>query len=95
MQDAFFEWDDDKAASNLAEHDVSFEEARAVFGDSARVEFYDEEHSEDEGRFAVIGFSSKGRLLFVVFTPRGESIRMISARIAERDEEERYEQGSF
>ena len=43
MQDAFFEWDDDKAASNLAEHDVSFEEARTVFGDSARVGFYDEE----------------------------------------------------
>ncbi len=95
MQDAFFEWDDDKAESNLAAHGVTFAEARTAFSDSAHVELYDEDHSEDEGRFAAIGFSSKGRLLLVVFTPRGERMRIISARMAEHDEEEVYEQSSF
>jgi uncharacterized DUF497 family protein len=95
MQDAFWEWEDDKAERNESEHGVTFREAQTVFQDPARVEFYDETHSEDEGRFAVIGFSNKGRMLFVVFTPRGERTRLISARIAERDEEDMYEQGSY
>jgi hypothetical protein len=95
MQDAFWEWDDDKTEQNEREHDgVTFTEAQTVFQDPARVELYDEDHSEEEGRFAVIGFSTKGRLLVVIFTPRGERTRLISARIAERDEEEIYEQGS-
>lgn len=95
VHDSWFEWDDDKAAANEQLHDgVSFHEARAVFADPARVELYDEAHSEDEGRWAVIGFSRKGRLLFVVFTTRGERIRLISARFAESDEEEIYEQES-
>jgi uncharacterized DUF497 family protein len=93
MQDAFWEWDDEKAEGNARDHDVTFVEAQTVFRDPARVEFYDEEHSEDEGRHAVIGFSRKGRLLFVVFTLRAERIRLISARTAEKDEEKRYEQG--
>lgn len=95
MQDAFFEWDDEKATGNERHHDgVTFAEAITVFRDASRVELYDEEHSEDEGRFAVIGFSTKGRLLIVIFTPRGQRTRIISARIAEHDEEEIYEQGS-
>ena len=95
MQDAFWEWDDDKAERNAAEHDgVTFMEAQSVFQDPERVELYDEEHSEEEGRFAAIGFSSKGRLLLVVFTPRGERTRLIGARTTERDEEKIYEQGS-
>src|SRR6266581_6893087 len=62
MQDAFWEWEDDKAEQNEREHGVTFREAQTVFQDPARVEFYDETHSEDEGRFAVIGFSNKGRM---------------------------------
>jgi len=94
MQYGFFEWDDEKAEQNAREHHVTFFEATDVFYDPARIEFYDEEHSEEEGRYAGIGFSRKGRLLFVVFTPRVERIRIISARTAEREEEKRYEQGS-
>ena len=95
MQDAFWEWDDDKAETNAANHDgVTFTEAQSVFQDPERVELYDEEHSEEEGRFATIGFSSKGRLLLVVFTLRGERTRLVSARTTERDEEKIYEQGS-
>ena len=71
MQDGFWEWDDEKAARSEREHGVSFLEAQSVFLDPNRIEFVDEDHSEDEGRFAVIGFSRNGRLLIVVFTPRG------------------------
>jgi uncharacterized protein len=95
MQDAFWEWEDDKEADNIRDHDgIDFIEGRSVFQDPARVEFVDEEHSEDEGRFAVIGFSNKARLLLVVFTLRGQRIRLISARKTDRDEDRRYEQGS-
>ena len=95
LQDAFWEWDDDKAERNAADHDgVTFTEAQSVFQDLERVELYDQEHSEEEGRFATIGFSSKGRLLLVIFKPRGERTRLISARTIERDEEKIYEQGS-
>lgn len=66
---------------------MTFEEATDVFYDAARVEYFDDGHSEDEGRYGVIGFSLKGRLLIVSFTPRGERLRIISARKAERDEE--------
>ena len=95
MQDALWEWDDDKAERNAREHGVTFEEARTVFQDPRCVEFYDEAHSEDEGRYAAIGFSKQGRLLLVVFAPRGSRTRLISAWEAERDEEEIYERGSY
>jgi uncharacterized DUF497 family protein len=94
MQDAYFEWDDEKARTNSTTHGVAFEEARSAFADPHGVEFYDEEHSEEEGRYARIGFSRQGRLLFVIFTIRDQSTRIISARVAERDEEIRYEQES-
>ena len=94
MQDGFFEWDDDKAERNPIDHDgVTFMEARSVF-QSAPVEIYDEDHSEEEGRYAAMGFSPKGRLLFVVFTPRGKRIRIISAWPAGRNEEQIYEQNT-
>lgn len=93
IEDAFFEWDDDKAMDNIRNHGVTFQEGRSAFADPRGVEFYDEDHSEEEGRYARIGFSGKGQLLFVIFTIRGQRTRIISARIAERDEEKRYEQG--
>ena len=60
-----FEWDSDKAESNLAKHGVSLEEAMTVFYDEFAVEFYDDEHSEWEDRFLLLGLSSKLRLLLV------------------------------
>lgn len=92
MEDNFFEWDDDKSFQNERDHGVAFKEARSVFQDLGRVELYDEGHSEEEGQYVAIGFSYQGRILFVVFTPRGERIRLISARVAEVDEEKIYEQ---
>ena len=94
MRGDYFEWDDEKAEANERQHDVSFYEAASVFTDAREIEFVDEAHSEEEGRYIAIGFSNRGRLLFVAFTMRNDRIRPISARLAERDEEELYEQNN-
>jgi uncharacterized protein len=75
-----FEWDSDKASSNLAKHGVSFEEACTVFEDMQAVTAEDEAHSDGEARMITLGISSVSRLLLVVNTERGENIRIISAR---------------
>jgi uncharacterized DUF497 family protein len=86
-----FEWDEAKARENLRKHRVSFEDAKTVFGDPLSITIADPEHSPDEDRFIDIGLSSSGRLLVVVYTERGESIRIISSRRASRSERRVYE----
>ena len=88
-----FEWSENKAASNLSKHGVSFEEAKTVFDDPLYVDFYDPDHSEDEERYLIVGKSNRGRLLIVSYTERGDSIRLISARELTRTEREAYEEG--
>ncbi|MGG6268712.1 BrnT family toxin [Leptolyngbya sp. AN03gr2] len=87
-----FEWDDNKAASNLSKHNVSFEEAESAFADPLYVDFYDPDHSEDEERFLIVGESNRGRLLIVSYTERERVIRLISAREVTRAEREAYEE---
>jgi hypothetical protein len=87
-----FEWDPDKAAENLSKHGVSFEEASAVFGDSLALSQPDEEHSEAEPRFRMIGYSDRGRLLVVAYAERGEEIRIVSARRATSRERQQHEE---
>ncbi len=88
-----FEWSENKAASNLSKHGVSFEEAKTVFDDPLYVDFYDPDHSEDEERYLIVGESNRGRLLIVSYTERGDSIRLISARELTRTERSAYEEG--
>lgn len=90
-----FEWDSDKATSNQAKHDVSFEEAKTVFTNPFAVIFDDEENSYDEVREIIIGHSSKNHLLFVSFTERSGTIRIISVRKATRNERKDYEENAF
>lgn len=86
-----FEWDDEKAQTNLEKHGVSFGEATEVFYDPNALEDYDSEHSEDEARFFIIGLSSR-RLLYVIYAERtGDVVRIISARKADKAESEIYE----
>lgn len=87
------EWDPEKAASNLAKHGVSFDEASAVFGDPLARIVEDPRHSGGERRFVLLGYSEQHRLLAVMFTDRAEVIRLISARRATRRERREYEQG--
>jgi len=88
-----FEWDPDKADSNLKKHGVAFQDAATVFGDPLSMTFDDPDHSDDEDRFLTIGTSSEGRLLIVSHTDRGDGIRIISARRAARRERRIYENG--
>jgi len=86
-----FDWDKNKAVTNLKKHKVSFEEAATVFGDPLSDTYDDPDNSLDEVRFLIIGHSEKGRLLFVSHTDDGETIRIISAREPTRVERESYE----
>lgn len=88
-----FEWDDAKAARNLAKRGVSFDEALSVFGDALALTFADTEHSDLEHRSRTYGCSNKGRLLVVVHTERRSGVRIIGARKATRHEKSIYENG--
>ena len=88
-----FEWDEAKAAANLAKHAVSFEEATTIFDDPVYVDLYDPDHSQDESRYIIIGLSRQGRLLLVSYTERDAIIRLIRAREVTRGEREAYEEG--
>ena len=88
-----FEWDESKADSNLIKHSVSFDEAQTVFNDPLYVDFYDPDHSENEDRYLIIGESSRGRLLIVSYTERGNKNRLISARETTKSERRMYEEG--
>ncbi len=88
-----FEWDPDKATSNLAKHGVSFAEAATVFGDPMAVTFADPDHSSDEDLFLTFGHSADGHLLVVSHTDREDRTRIISARRATRKERRVYEPG--
>ncbi|MBR0260414.1 MAG: BrnT family toxin [Selenomonadaceae bacterium] len=82
--DLIFEWDSEKARINKRKHKVSFETAINVFFDENRVEKLDEEHSDDEERWQVIG--KVNGILFVIYTDREDRTRIISARKADKDE---------
>ncbi len=85
-----FEWNPAKAKTNLAKHEVSFEEASTVFDDPLFITVVDDEHSQDELRYITIGLSANNRLLMVAHTERDDRIRIISARKATKNEEKFY-----
>jgi len=88
-----FEWDEEKAKTNLKNHRVSFDEATTVFSDPLSITIPDPDHSADEQRSIDIGSSDRGRILVVVYTERGTNIRIISCRKATPTERRRYEEG--
>jgi uncharacterized DUF497 family protein len=89
-----FQSDKRKGRLNLVRHEVSFEEASTVFGDPFSRTIDDPLHSEDEDRYVIIGQSVRERLLVVVHTKRGDSIRIVSACIATPTERRQHEEGS-
>ena len=88
-----FEWDTAKARQNLQKHRVDFTEASTVFADTLSITIPDPDHSEDEERWVTMGVSNRQRLLVVVHTEEDETIRIISARTADRLERRKYEEG--
>ena len=92
MKEIHFEWNKKKNEANLKKHGISFEEAKSVFYDQNAIEFFDEEHSHDEQRFLLLGFSDKLRLLLIChcFRKSDSRIRIISARKATKNEAKNY-----
>lgn len=86
-------WDPRKAAANLRKHRVSFEEATTALADPLSVTGADPDHSVGEDRWITFGLSNRGRLLAVAHTDEGDTIRIISARVATRPERRLYEEG--
>lgn len=87
-----FEWDDHKADRNLIRHGVPFQEAATTFSDPNLYTEFDNQHSINEARYISIGFSDRGRLLFVVHTLRGNVTRIISARPCNAKEARFYDE---
>ena len=90
-----FEWDERKNEANKRKHGVSFEEAKTVFSDERAQLIHDPDHSEDEDRFVLLGFSATMRTLVVCHCYRegNDRIRIISARKANRLERAAYLKG--
>jgi len=84
-----FEWDEAKAASNLAKHGISFDEVIHVFNDPGHVVYETSREVDREDRFKAVGLIGAS-LFTVVFTGRGGARRIISGRRANRNEERRY-----
>ena len=93
MNELVFEWDPKKSASNRKKHGISFEEAKSVFTDQFARLIADPDHSDNEDRFILLGVSIHSRLLVVCHCVRTiDSIRIISARKADKQERNLYEE---
>jgi len=89
-----FEWDDLKAIVNEQKHGVSFSEAATAFTDPLAAIFSDPDHSEEEAREILVGYSEKNRVLVISFTERPPNLRIISARVASPSERRNHEENS-
>ena len=94
MADVRFEWDPKKADANLKKHRVSFEEAVTVFFDENALLINDPDHSDEEERFILMGFSDRLRILVVshCYRRNDQIIRIISARSASKAERRQFYQ---
>ena len=92
-----FIWDPHKASINIKKHGVSFEEAQTVFQDPNALQIFDPDHSEMEDRFVLMGLSQDIHLLVVCHCYRegGDTVRIISARRATRNETKTYEENAY
>ena len=86
-----FSWSDRKAAQNVKNHGVRFEEAATVFLDPLARLYEDPDHSASESRFLLVGHSLAGQTLLVVHAEKGDTIRLISARRTTPLERRQYE----
>lgn len=85
------EWDPAKARANLAKHGIHFADAATALEDNLALTIRDP-YSEDEERWITLGMDALGRLLVVVYTWRGEKLRLISARLATPRERRQYKE---
>jgi len=92
MEQLVFEWDKRKENTNIKKHGISFDEARTAFYDESAVQFFDPDHSDEEDRFILLGVSHRLNTLVVChcFTEDEITVRIISARKADKDEANVY-----
>ena len=92
MKKLRFEWDTKKNKTNTKKHGISFDDASTAFYDEYAIQFLDPEHSDDEDRFILLGsgFSLKTLIVCHCFREEETVIRIISARKADKDEDEFY-----
>lgn len=92
MNESNFTWDEYKNTINQKKHGISFEEAKTVFYDEFARLIHDPDHSDEEERFILLGFSSIFRLLLVChcYRENGQIVRIISARKANKSEQRQY-----
>ncbi len=96
MEELSFEWDENKNEINKKKHGVSFEEAKTVFYDTYALCEFDDNHSDTEERFRILGVSKRGNVLIVVHCIRSKNtIRIISSRNATTREREGYERSRY
>jgi len=96
MDSLEFEWDENKNISNQKKHGISFEEAKTVFADDLARLIPDPDSSEGEERFILMGISVQSKLLTVCHCERGSNtIRIISARKADKYERKQYEGSNY
>jgi hypothetical protein len=95
MNKLIFEWDDIKNKTNIQKHGVSFEESQTAFFDDNAIEFDDPDHSFEEHRYLLLGFSQSLKILVVCHCYRDDDsiIRIISARKATKKEQKAYFRG--
>ncbi len=92
MKKLVFEWNKRKENANIKKHGISFDEARTTFYDENAVQFFDPDHSDEEDRFILVGVSHRLNTLVVChcFRENEITVRIISARKADKDEENVY-----
>jgi uncharacterized protein len=83
-----YQWDPDKASINRINHGVDFADAVSVLEDDRAITVEDQRYEEE--RFITVGLDALGRILVVVYTWRGNEVRLISARKADRLERKQY-----
>ena len=86
-----FEWDLNKAKTNLQKHHVAFGEAATIFSNRLSITIYDPDYSDQEDRYITIGVSTSGRFLMVAHMDRDDRTRIISSRELTRKERKEYE----
>jgi len=88
-----FVWDPEKAQRNATKHGVTFDEASTAFADPLSLTIDDPDHSHGEQRLLLLGETYSGRLVVVAHLADDETVRIVSARLAERHERRTYENG--
>lgn len=91
-----FEWDEEKDRKNQQRHEMPLRAGIPVFDDLNAIEFEDDRCNYGEERYILIGFDNRTKLLYVVYTMRGEGVtRLISVRKATKSERKLYESGGY